>query len=115
MFMKLHKYLPIKNLITISYSEYTCSLLLQCNNATGAQGRLPPDMPQYHIGYFELNLLKKQAGQEHSGLPLSPEVRKINLQCESYPPCTRREKDILIIIDKEFRAREDNINISYFC
>ena len=35
----------------------------------GAQGRPPPNIPQWHIDYFELKLLEKHKG--HSGPPVS--------------------------------------------
>ena len=59
----------------------------------GAQGRLPQNMLQWHIKYFELKLLEKQlvekkkilkenkTKQNHSDPPLSPWKREINLPC----------------------------------
>ena len=52
----------------------------------GGQGRLPPNMPLWHIiDYFELKLLKKQPMQEQSDPPLSTWKQEINLLFESYP------------------------------
>ena len=47
-------------------------------NIAGAQGRPPQNMPQWHIDYFELKLLKKRSMQEgHSDPPFCfPESRK---------------------------------------
>lgn len=39
----------------------------------GAQGRLPQNLPPWHIDYFKLKLLEKQPVQERQfDLPLSP-------------------------------------------
>ena len=45
----------------------------------GTQGRPPPKMPQWHIDYFEVKLLKKELIQEgHSDPPLClPENREL--------------------------------------
>ena len=54
-------------------------------------GHAAPNMPLWHIDYFELKLLKKQLVQEkHSEPPLSPWKQEINLQCERYPPCPKK-------------------------
>ena len=58
----------------------------------GVQGRSPPKMLLWHINCFELTLPKKQPVQGHSGPHLFPSKQDINLPCEMYPPCTRREK-----------------------
>lgn len=42
----------------------------------GEQNMLPQNMSLWHIGYFELKLLKKQPVQEGYFPPLSPESRK---------------------------------------
>ena len=46
--------------------------------SVGAQGRPPPNVPEWHVEYFELKLLKKWAMREgHSDLPFClPESRK---------------------------------------
>ena len=64
-------------------------------------------MQKCHMDYFELKLLKKQQAQEEPlGHPLCPlESQEINLSCERYPPCTRRQTDILIIRGREFGAQ----------
>ena len=73
----------------------------------GAQHRLPWNVLQQHIYYFELKLLKKWSMQEgYSGTTLwLPESRKQNLSCERYCPCRWRQKGILRTIDTEFRQR----------
>ena len=58
----------------------------------GVQGRPPPSMLLWHINCIEQKSPKKQPIQGHSGHPLFPWKQEINLPCEMYPPCTRREK-----------------------
>ena len=38
----------------------------------GVRGRPPPNMPLWHIDYFELKFLGKQPVREHADPPLSP-------------------------------------------
>ena len=47
---------------------------------------------------------KKPLMQEYSDPLWSPLKQEINLSCERYPLCTRRQQDILTTIDREFRA-----------
>lgn len=42
----------------------------------GAQGRLPPNTPQWRADYFELKLLRKEPVQGHSDASHLPESRK---------------------------------------
>ena len=58
------KYNKHDSLIQILLSNVTCPV---------AQGRLPPNMPRWHIDYFKLKLMERQQEQkENSGPPLSP-------------------------------------------
>ena len=61
------------NLETDTQNDYKPS-----NDNFGTQGKLPLSMPQWHIDYSELKLLKKQLIQEkHLDLPLClPDTRK---------------------------------------
>ena len=55
-------------------------------SADGAQGRPPPNMPRWHIDYFELKLLEKQLAQERSYPPLFPWKWKTKLSWEGILP-----------------------------
>lgn len=52
-----------------------------------AQDKLPPNVPKWHIDYFELRLKESQLEQkEHSGPPLSPWEQETKLPWEGALP-----------------------------
>lgn len=58
-------------------------------------------MPQWHIGYFELTLLKECLTEEDTlaFCSISPKAGKINLSCEGELPATGSQRDTLITRD----------------
>lgn len=63
----------------------------------GVQGRLSPNIPLWHIDYFELKVLKKQFKKDTLTLLCHPESRKYISDMKGTLPVPRdRETDILI-------------------
>ena len=57
-------------ILTISFLSFCFSFFTE--GGVGTQGRLPPDMPEWHIDYFEWEILKE---------------RPIQDECPDFPLC----------------------------
>ena len=87
------------------------NLLWMKLSSLGAQGRLPQNISQWHIDYFEFSCLKIQPVQEGQvDSPLSPWMQEINAISSQYQDVNERH----VYEDREFMAKKPAWKKSYY-
>lgn len=72
----------------------------------GDQNRLPQICQRSILCWIKVTEKKQLVQEEHSDPPLSPWKQEVTIPCDRCPPCTRREKDLLINRDGKVRAKK---------